>query len=77
MAVSLVGCTYVKVRESDRIVSVAATLARGVNDRGRREVLGLEIGCSEAETFRPGFLRQLPLRGLCGVPSVIFDNHQE
>ena len=42
--------TYVKVRESGRIVSVAATLALGVNDQGRREVLGLEIGCSEAET---------------------------
>ncbi len=49
----------------------------GVNDQGRREVLRLEIGCSEAETFRPGFLRQLPRRGLCGVPSVIFDYHQE
>ncbi len=38
--------TYVKVRESGRIFSVAATLALGVNDQGRREVLGFEIGCS-------------------------------
>ena len=68
--------TCVKVRGSGRIVLVAVILALGVNDQGRRKVLGLEIGCGEAETFRPGFLRQLPLRGLCGVPSVIFDNHQ-
>ena len=41
------------------------------------ERLEFEIGCGEAETFWPGFLRQLPRRGLCGVPSVIFDYHQE
>ena len=68
--------TYVKVRESGRIVSVAATLALGVNDQGRREVLGLEIGCSEAETFWTDFLRKLLRRGLRGVPLVISDHHQ-
>ena len=32
--------TYVKVRRSGRIVSVAATVAVAVNTDGRREVLG-------------------------------------
>lgn len=43
--------TYVKVRQGGRIVSVAVTIAIGVNNDGRREVLGMAIGCSEAETF--------------------------
>jgi len=43
--------TYVKVRRSHRIVSVAVIIAVGVNTDGRREVLGMDIGASEAETF--------------------------
>ena len=43
--------TYVKVREAGRIVSVAVTIAVGVNGDGRREVLGMAVGASEAETF--------------------------
>ncbi len=39
-----------KVRRGGRIVSVAATVAVAVNDQGRREVLGLSTGSSEAET---------------------------
>ena len=41
--------TYVKVREAGRIVAKAVTIAVGVNSDGRREVLGMDIGCSEAE----------------------------
>ena len=51
--------TYVKVREAGRIVSVAVTVAVAVNDQGRREVLGMAIGASEAETFWTSFLRSL------------------
>ena len=40
-----------KVRENWRIVSVAVIVAVGVNSDGRREVLGMDIGPSEAETF--------------------------
>ena len=43
--------TYVKVRRNHRIVSVAVIVAVGVNAVGRREVLGMDIGPSEAETF--------------------------
>lgn len=65
--------TYLKVRRDGRIVSVAAIIAVGVNCDGRREVLGLEIGASEAETFWTEFLRKLTRRGLRGVKLVIFD----
>ncbi len=59
--------TYMKVREAGRIVSVAVIVAVAVNDQGRREVLGMAIGASEAETFWTEFLRSLARRGLCGV----------
>ena len=55
--------TYLKVREAGRIVSVAVTVAVAVNDQGRREVLGMAIGASEAETFWTSFLRGLARRG--------------
>jgi transposase-like protein len=51
--------TYVKVRASGRIVSVAVIVAVAVNSDGRREVLGMAIGASEAETFWTEFLRSL------------------
>ena len=68
--------TYLKVRQAGRIVSVAVTVAVAVNDQGRREVLGMAIGASEAETFWTGFLRNLTRRGLRGVKLVIADDHK-
>jgi putative transposase len=68
--------TYVKVRRDGRIVSVAVILAVAVNGDGRREVLGLAVGCSEAETFWTEFLRSLARRGLRGVKLVVSDAHE-
>jgi putative transposase len=68
--------TYVKVREAGRIVSVATTIAVAVNTDGRREVLGMAIGPSEAETFWIEFLRRLKRRGLAGVRLVVSDAHE-
>jgi putative transposase len=68
--------TYVKVRQAGRIVSVAVIIAVGVNADGRREVLGMDIGPSEAETFWTEFLRKLARRGLRGVQLVISDAHE-
>jgi transposase-like protein len=71
-----IDATYVKVRQNGRIVSVAVIVAVGVNNDGRREILGLEIGPSEAETFWSAFLRKLARRGLRGVKLVISDAHE-
>lgn len=70
-----IDATYVKTRQAGRIVSVAVIIAVGVNADGRREVLGMDIGASEAEVFWKAFLRQLTHRGLRGVQLVISDNH--
>jgi putative transposase len=71
-----IDATYVKVRQNGRIVSVAVTVAVAVNTDGRREVLGMDIGASEAETFWIEFLRKLKRRGLSGVKLVISDAHE-
>jgi putative transposase len=70
-----IDATYVKVRVSGRIVSVAVILAVGVNTDGTRELLGLATGPSEAEPFWTEFLRSLSRRGLRGVKLVISDSH--
>jgi putative transposase len=68
--------TYVKVRHDHHIVSVAVIVAVGVNADGRREVLGMTVGHSEAEPFWVEFLRSLARRGLRGVKLVISDAHE-
>ena len=71
-----IDATYVKVRQNGRIVPVAVIVAVGVNSDGRREVLGMDVGPSEAETFWTAFLRKLARRGLRGVKLVISDAHE-
>lgn len=67
--------TYLKVRQGGRIIAIAAIIAVAVNTDGRREIIGLAIGPSEAETFWTEFLRSLKSRGLAGVKLVISDAH--
>jgi putative transposase len=71
-----IDATYVKVREAGRIVSVAVIIAVAVNTEGKRELLGMAIGPSEAEPFWTSFLRSLTRRGLRGVKLVISDAHE-
>ena len=68
--------TYLKEREGGRIVSHAVIIAVGVNEDGKREVLGVATGLSEAEAFWMKFLRSLADRGLRGVKLVIADDHK-
>mgnify|MGYP001564657228 CR=1 FL=1 len=67
--------TYLKVRENNRVISKAALIAIGINTRGERRVLGLQIADSEASIFWKTFLDSLKTRGLEGVELVISDAH--
>jgi transposase-like protein len=71
-----IDATYLKARQGGRIVSVAVIVAVAVNLDGRREVLGVATGASEAEVFWTNFLRSLADRGLRGVRLVIADDHK-
>ena len=68
--------TYLKVRQGGRTVSVAAIIAVAANTDGRREIIGLSIGDSEAMVFWMEFLRSLMKRGLKGVKLVVSDAHE-
>jgi len=70
-----IDATYVKTREAGSIVSVAVIVAVAVNTEGQRQVIGMKVGPSEAETFWTEFLRSLMRRGLRGVRLVISDAH--
>jgi transposase-like protein len=71
-----IDATYVQVRQGGRIVNVAVIIATGANTEGRREVLGLAVGPSEAEPFWKAFLRSLADRGLRGVELIVADDHK-
>jgi len=69
---------YIHVRDDalGQVVSRAVVVATWVSAQGGREVLGVDIGDSEAETFWTTFLRSLKARGLSGVRLVISDAHE-
>ncbi len=69
--------SYVNVRDDalGQVVSRAVVVATGISAEGAREVLGVDIGDSEDETFWTRFLRSLKDRGLTGVRLVISDAH--
>ena len=71
-----IDATYVRSRSGGRIISTAVIIAVGVNTDGRREVLGVGTGPSEAESFWRAFLRSLADRGLRGVRLVVADDHK-
>ena len=66
---------YEKVRHAGAVVSCAVLLAVGVNPKGKREILGLSVSLSEAETHWRDFLASLQDRGLHGVRYVVSDDH--
>ena len=47
----LMDANYLMVRDGGRVVSIAAIIATAINQDGRREILGLGLGASEAATF--------------------------
>jgi transposase-like protein len=68
--------TDLRQREGGRVVSVAATVAVACDAEGRRQIVGLHIGPSEAETSWAAFLESLVKRGLRGVKLVVSDAHE-
>ena len=68
--------TYLKQREGGEIRTVAVIIAVAVTTEGKREIVGLHIGPSEAETFWSAFLKSLVRRGLRGTKLVISDAHE-
>ena len=66
---------YEKVRKNGSVVSCAVFTAIGIDIDGRREILGVSVSLSEAETHWRAFLKSLKKRGLSGVKFAASDDH--
>jgi putative transposase len=64
-----------RVRERGGVRHKALVIAYAVHQTGRREVIGLDVGEAETESFWLAFLRSLRERGLDGVKLCISDAH--
>jgi len=67
---------YEKVRHGGRVVDCAVLLGIGVDDQGKRSVLGVSVALSEQEAHWRGFLSSLKDRGLYGMELFISDAHE-
>lgn len=66
---------YEKVRQGGQVLDAAVLIAIGLNEQGKREVLGVSIRLSEQEVHWRSFLESLQRRGLTGVELIISDAH--
>jgi putative transposase len=66
---------YEKVRQNGAVVSCAVLIAIGIDDQGKRSVLGVSCKHSEAEIHWREFLQSLQDRGLHGLKAIVSDDH--
>jgi len=71
----LLDARYEKVRHGGAVISCAVLIAIGIDEAGRRSVLGVSVSLSEAEVHWRAFLETLQARGLHGVRMVTSDDH--
>ena len=65
-----------KVRQGGRVLDAAVLIACGVDESGRRDVLGVSVSLSEAEVHWRRFLSDLKDRGLHGMELIVSDAHE-
>ena len=68
--------TYLKVRWGSSVTSMALLACVGVDEKGFREVLAVEVAGSEKGAAYASLLRDLIDRGLSGVRLVVSDDHE-
>jgi len=67
---------YEKVRHDHSVIDMATLIAIGVNEEGKREILGVSSKLSEAEVHWRAFFEDLQRRGLSGIKLFISDDHK-
>ena len=68
--------TYFKVRVDHRVISKAFMIAIGINDRGRREIIGFDLYDNESKETWQEFFLSLRARGLKNVRMITSDAHE-
>ena len=66
---------YEKIRHGGSVIDCAVLVAVGVDEEGRRTILGVSVSLSEAEPHWRAFLKSLMERGLHGVELIVSDDH--
>lgn len=72
----IVDARYEKVRSGGRVISMGVLIVMGINERGMREILDVEIADTENKTTWSELFRRLKKRGLGGVLLVTSDDHE-
>lgn len=66
---------YEKVRHGGHVIDNAVLIAYGVDELGKRRILGMSVSLSEAEVHWRDFLESLVKRGLHGLEYIVSDAH--
>lgn len=72
----IVDARYEKIRSGGRIVSKGILIVLGINERGMREILAVEVADTENATTWSDLFKRLKKRGLSGVLLVTSDDHE-
>ena len=76
MPMVILDARYEQIRYSSRLIDCAVLMAIGINEQGKRQILGCSVALSEAEVHWRDFLSGLKQRGLHGVELLISDAHE-
>ena len=71
----MVDARYEKVRHGGHVIDNAVLVAHGIDDEGRKGILGVSVSLSESEVHWRAFFESLVKRGLHGVELIISDAH--
>lgn len=66
---------YEKVRQDGQVRDAAVLMAIGVQQNGKRQILGVSVSLGEQEVHWRTFLQSLVQRGLSGIELIISDAH--
>jgi len=75
MCYLILDARYEKVRQNGCVVDSAVLIAHGVDEHGKRRVLGVSVSLSEAEVHWRAFMESLVKRGLNGLTMIVSDAH--
>ena len=71
----LVDARYEKVRYGGHVIDNAVLIAYGIDDEGRKNILGVSVSLSESEVHWRAFFESMVQRGLHGLELIISDAH--
>jgi len=66
---------WVKVRQNGLVKDATVLVATGINETGKRSILGVSVSVSEHELHWRAFFESLVARGLCGIRLITSDDH--